>query len=62
MVIRVRLQVRKTQDLPEDLVTGARCQVDLLSGSGTKGSNQRKGTVKFVGSTKFATGVWVVGV
>lgn len=48
-----------TQDLPADLVTGARCQVDVLSGSGAKGSNQRKGTVRFVGSTKFAAGTWI---
>ncbi len=41
--------------LPDELVTGARCQVDL-SGSG---ANQRKGTVRFVGSTQFATGTWV---
>ena len=44
------------QDVPEELKVGARCQVDLLLGSG---SNQRRGTVKFVGSTKFATGTWV---
>ncbi|CDU23767.1 related to Tubulin-specific chaperone B [Sporisorium scitamineum] len=44
-----------TEQLPENLVTGARCQVDL-SGSG---ANQRKGTVRFVGPTKFATGTWV---
>ncbi|SJX60195.1 related to Tubulin-specific chaperone B [Sporisorium reilianum f. sp. reilianum] len=43
------------EDLPKDLVVGARCQVDL-SGSG---ANQRKGTVRFVGPTKFATATWV---
>lgn len=43
------------QDLPAGLSTGARCQVDL-SGSG---ANQRKGTVRFVGATQFATGAWV---
>lgn len=46
-------------DEPEDLVPGKRCQVDLLSGSGAGGSNKRKGTVRFVGITKFASGVWV---
>ncbi|SPO19806.1 related to Tubulin-specific chaperone B [Ustilago trichophora] len=43
-------------DLPTDLVPGARCQVDLLSGGG---SNKRKGSVRFVGSTSFANGIWV---
>ncbi|EST09792.1 Ubiquitin-like domain protein [Kalmanozyma brasiliensis GHG001] len=42
-------------DVPEGLEAGARCQVDL-SGTGT---NQRKGTVRFVGMTQFATGTWV---
>lgn len=44
------------EPLPEGLNIGARCQVDLLSGAG---SNQRRGTVRFVGTTKFATGTWV---
>ncbi|GAK62511.1 tubulin-folding cofactor b [Moesziomyces antarcticus] len=48
-----------TEDLPTELTVGARCQVDLLSGTGTTGANQRKGTIRFVGSTKFATGAWV---
>lgn len=42
-------------EVPESFKVGARCIVDL-SGSG---SNQRKGTVGFVGTTKFATGTWV---
>lgn len=41
--------------VPDEVKPGARCQVDL---SGT-GANQRKGTVRFVGSTKFAAGAWV---
>lgn len=44
------------EKLPEELKEGARCIVDLLSGSG---SNQRKGTVRFVGTTTFATATWV---
>lgn len=41
--------------LREGLKEGARCLVDL-SGSG---ANQRKGTVRFVGPTLFATGIWI---
>ncbi|PWZ02852.1 hypothetical protein BCV70DRAFT_197114 [Testicularia cyperi] len=48
-----------TIDLPEDLKPGARCQVDLLSGSGAGGANKRRGTVRFVGQTQFATGTWI---
>ncbi|TKY90190.1 hypothetical protein EX895_000188 [Sporisorium graminicola] len=44
-----------SEDVPDNVVVGARCLVDL-SGSGT---NQRKGTVRFVGPTRFATGTWV---
>ncbi|SAM71854.1 related to Tubulin-specific chaperone B [Ustilago bromivora] len=46
------------EKLPEGLEVGSRCIVDLLSGAGG-GNNQRKGTVKYVGTTKFATGTWV---
>ncbi|KAL9938261.1 hypothetical protein V8E36_002884 [Tilletia maclaganii] len=41
--------------LPSDLVVGARCVVDL---SGTQ-TNERRGTVRFVGLTEFAKGAWV---
>lgn len=41
--------------LPNDMVKGARCQVDL-SGSG---NNKRKGTVRHTGGTKFAPGTWI---
>lgn len=43
-------------DVPADMIPGARCQVDLLSGSG---SNTRRGTIRFVGPTKFAAGTWI---
>ncbi|GAC96766.1 hypothetical protein PHSY_004350 [Pseudozyma hubeiensis SY62] len=42
-------------EIPETLIVGARCSVDL-SGSGT---NQKRGTVRFVGPTQFAAGIWI---
>ena len=46
----------QSHNLPPDLVPTKRCQVDLLSGTG---SNPRKATVRFVGNTNFAPGTWI---
>ncbi|SNX81474.1 related to Tubulin-specific chaperone B [Melanopsichium pennsylvanicum] len=48
--------VLSSENVSNQLKPGERCKVDLLSGSGI---NQRKGTVRYVGLTKFATGIWV---
>lgn len=55
-------QEEQQQLLADGYISGARCQVDLLSGTnggGGGGSNQRRGTVRFVGKTKFAQGSWI---
>ncbi|KAN0066412.1 hypothetical protein ACQY0O_000506 [Thecaphora frezii] len=43
--------------LPEDLKPGARCLV--ASPDGSSGQDGKRGTVRFVGPTKFASGIWV---
>ncbi|WFD31971.1 hypothetical protein MSPP1_003013 [Malassezia sp. CBS 17886] len=43
------------EHVPADLAVGARCEVDASGDTGFP----RRGTVRFVGHTKFAGGVWV---
>jgi tubulin-folding cofactor B len=46
-------------DIPEGFTIGARCQIDLLSDLGSSGTNKRRGTIRYVGQTTFASGTWV---